>query len=96
MIEFAHFPDNTFTGHEYIIEKNEWYILDKADANMIERAFLQLSADSRIRSYFSTLFKRHITSHLELVRHAIWHFFPKINHIDDIADDGTINIETNK
>lgn len=93
MIEFYFAPKNTLRDRDVIYVDGKMVPYEKLSPNLVEQIFADLTRNDRIRHYMVTLYRKHITDHVELIKHCARRFFPLLDNIPDIALDGSLNIE---
>lgn len=94
-VEFYHCNTGAFKESDYVIIDGKWFTYNNVDENAIETILRNLLNINNISNYARTLLKRGINNHKELVRCIAMHFFPMLNKVNDINEDGTVNIEKN-
>lgn len=93
-VEFHHLKCAGFVEHEYAIENNNRVEIEKLSLEKVDKYLLDISAKKEVvRRYIAFVSKR-VTNHVEILRLCIRRFFGPLNNVPDIADDGSINIET--
>lgn len=93
-VEFYHPHSAGIKEDDLVYIDGQCRTYDKLTANEIETIFRLLQTVDYIRAYMMLIFKRGIKTHVEIVRHAARKFFPILDYVYDIDNDGNVHVET--
>ena len=92
-VEFYYSKKGIFTQQDHLIVNNKWTPYDELSAKDAETIHLLVTQDLMIANYSLLLMKRGIIDTKERLKLIGRRFFPLLNNIPDIDENGKLNFE---